>query len=165
MDLRRIPPAVLVALGLEACADTGVSTCLSMMIPTSEDDGSSGASDDTTAETESDVGPCLGQIPTTDDGEVGPCLDTSGGCLSPPLDTSTSDGGFISTSSESSGDSGTGSSGSGSGSTDDGSSGSTSDGVQDASPRARAWHDALAKIERTLPDDVVAKLRAQKGPR
>jgi hypothetical protein len=174
MILKNVPPSILVALGL-GCGpatedDASASACLSSY----DDDGT-------------DVGPCLSEClstfseseeGTTEESDVGPCLDATG-CLT-DIDTSTGTsgsesetGGFIGASSDTSGsDSGTGSSsgtesGDESGS-DSGTSGSsTSGGIEDASPRARSWREALQRMDDggTLPSDVLARLRAQKGPR
>jgi hypothetical protein len=153
LDLRRIPPAVLVALGLEACGET-VSTCLSMMLTSEDDGGTSGTDASSDSPTESDVGPCLGQIPTTDDGSV---------------DTSTSDSGST-TGTETSG-TGTGTSDSGS---DDGAETSTSvclapppdapppdgdDAATAAPARASGWHASFTRVAAKLPADVAARLR------
>ena len=166
MILKRVPTPILLALGLgcgpTANDDASTSACLS---PPYDDDGT-------------EVGPCLseclGMLPTTDEGtttsaesDVGPCLDVSS-CLEPPLDTSTGtseSGGFISASSDTSGDSDSGTTG-GSGS-ESGSESGTTGGAQDASPRARSWHAALQRMadNASLPSDVLARLRAQKGPR
>ena len=162
MDLRRIPPAVLVALGLEAC-EAGVSTCLSMMIPTSDDDAGTSGTDASSDSPESDVGPCLGQIPTTDDGQV---------------DTSSSDSGSTGGSDTSGTGTGTGT-GTDSG-TDDGLETSTSvclapppdappgdddDDATAAPARASGWHAAFTRVAVKLPADVAAKLRHRGGAR
>lgn len=150
---------MLVALGLEACGETGVSTCLSMMIPTSDDEGSSGATGEATDTTESDVGPCLGQLPTTDDGGVDSSSsgiastggsDTSGGDTT---GTGTTDG------------------------SDDGAETSTSvclapppdapppddDDVATAAPAGAAgWHAAFTRVAAKLPADVAARLSTKK---
>jgi hypothetical protein len=153
LDLRRIPPAVLVALGLEACGET-VSTCLSMMLTSEDDGGTSGTDASSDSPTESDVGPCLGQIPTTDDGQV---------------DTSSTGAG----STDSTGTSGTGTSTSDSGS-DDGAETSTSvclapppdapppdddDDATAAPARASGWHASFTRVAAKLPADVAARLR------
>ena len=168
MILKRVPAPILIALGL-GCGPTAggdeatSSACLS---PPYDDDGT-------------DVGPCLseclGMLPTTDEGtttsesDVGPCLDTTSPCLSPPEESSDTGGSFIvvtDTSSGTSTDSGTDSdSGSGTESGTDSGGGSTSGGTEDTSPRARSWREALERMDGTLPSDVLAKLRAQKGPR
>ncbi len=147
---------MLVALGLEACGEQ-VSTCLSMMIPTSEDEGSSGATGDTTDATESDVGPCLGQLPTTDDGNVEASSSSTDG--SDTTGTGTTDGGTTESGS------------------DDGAETSTSvclappgdalpDGDEIASaPAAHAagWHAAFTRVADKLPADVAARLSTKKG--
>jgi hypothetical protein len=143
---------MLVALGLDACGESDVSACLSMVLTTegssdgsdtsgSSDTGSSG-SDSTT---ESDVGPCLGQVMTTE--ETG-------------VDTTATDSG-------STGDSGTTGTG-----TDDGSDTATGpclapkgdelpdddDALVDASPSAPSWQDAFERIADKLPADIAARL-------
>jgi hypothetical protein len=155
LDLRRIPSAVLVALGLEACADRGVSTCLSMVATTdgSEDGtGTSGSSSsdsgDIESTSESDVGPCLGQVMTTE----GTGVDTSGGDSGSSDDSGTSD-------------------------TDEGSDTSTSacltppgdalpdhdDAVAGASPSPSSWQQSFARIADKLPADVAARLGRRNG--
>lgn len=157
MDLRRIPPAMLVALGLEGCGEQ-VSTCLSMMIPTSEDEGTSGSTGDDA--TESDVGPCLGQLPTTDTGIDGTGTDTGSSSGS---DTSGTD--ETSTGTESG--------------TDDGAETSTSvclapppdgdvppDGealVEAAPARGIGWQAAFSRVAGKLPADVAARLGTKRG--
>ena len=176
MDLRRIPSTVLVALGL-ACGpsvedDGSASTCLSTL--SGDDDGT---------DVGSCLSECLGMLPTTEDGtttedesDVDSCLDATGPCLSPPEETTDSGSSFIvvtdssdsGTSTDSGTDSGTSDSGtSDSGTSDSGTSGSTSGGAEDESPRARSWREAMQRMEDggALPADVLAKLRAQKGPR
>ena len=99
MDLKRLPPSLLVALGLAGCGpavddgstagesgdsrsstgDSGdtVGPCLSPVIPTGSATGASS------------VGPCLGMVTT------GPILDvgaTVGPCLEPPFTTSSGTG-------------------------------------------------------------------------
>jgi hypothetical protein len=175
MILKNVPPSILVALGLgcgPSLEDDTSTTCLSSV--SFDDDGT-------------DVGPCLseclGMLPTTDEGtteesDVGPCLDATG-CLT-DIDTSTGtseSGGFISASSDTS-DSGTSTdSGTDSGTstgTDSGTStgtdsgtGGTTGAAPEESPRARSWREALQRMDEggTLPSDVLVKLRAQKGPR
>jgi len=154
LDLRRIPSAVLVALGLEACVEGEVSACLSMALttegdaegsgPSGTESGSSSSADD------SDVGPCLGQLPTTESTSEG----TTG------TDTSTGDSG-----SSDSGTTGTG--------TDDGADTSTSvclapppddalpepgEVVTTAPTRAVDWQAAFDRIAAKLPADVAARL-------
>jgi hypothetical protein len=157
VDLRRIPPAVLVALGLEACIENEVSACLSMVPSTDGSDGgtsssASSGSEGTDSLDESDVGPCLGQVPTTEGTGTG-STDATGS-------TDESDS--------------TGTSG-----TDDGSDTSTGpclepkgdalpepDNVGTAVlPHAHAWADAFARVSASLPADVAARLgkRGQGG--
>ena len=143
---------MLVALGLDACVDSEVSTCLSMMLPTTDTSGDgSGTSGSTSSDSgvtsgESDVGPCLGQVMTTE----GTGVDTSG------------------TDSGSTGDSGTSG-------TDDGSDTSTSvclapkgdalpddeDVLASEPPSAASWNDAFARLADKLPADVAARLVAR----
>jgi hypothetical protein len=173
MILKRVPTPILVALGLGCGPTAGNDSSASQSI--SGSDGSEDIGDD-------DITGCLSK-PTSDiddgeDGEVGPCLSECldvTGCLEPPLDTSTSSGGFISGTTgpcltppldtgttdgtDTGTDTGTG--------TDSGSgtdSGGTSGGTQDEGPRARSWREALERMEAegTLPGDVLARLRAGK---
>src|SRR5262249_34853425 len=151
MILKRVPTPILVALGLgcgpstgsedgsgsisqgESIGDDDVTESLSGCLSPPEEDG------DLDGEDDAEVGPCLSE-----------CLDTTGGFISASSDGSDSDGSTGSSGTDSSGtdssgtdSSGTDSSGTG---TSDGDSG-TSGGTQDASPRARAWREALHRME------------------
>lgn len=87
MDIKRLPPSLLVALGLVGCGPA-------------VDDGSTGAdsgdAQTSTGESTESVGPCLTPWGSTHDatsqGSVGPCLGmvgtTVGPCLLPELSTS-----------------------------------------------------------------------------
>ena len=124
-----------------------------MMLTSDDDGGTSGTDASSDSPTESDVGPCLGQIPTTDDGSV---------------DTSSSDSGSTGGTETS----GTGTSDSGS---DDGAETSTSvclapppdapppdddDDATAAPARASGWHASFTRVAAKLPADVAARLGA-----
>lgn len=145
MNLRKLSPSMLLALGL-ACgdddgtsSDTRVDACLSPPPET------------ITGPCLSTTGPCLGMLPTTaDDGVTGTDSGSSGAttemgmttgpCLRPPLETETDTDGSGSTTG---GDSGTG-------------------GALDQAP-AETRADALRRVlERgSLPADVAARLRGK----
>jgi hypothetical protein len=147
---------VLVALGLEACGET-VSTCLSMMLTSEDDGGTSGTDASSDSPTESDVGPCLGQLPTTDDGDVDASSSSTDG--SDTTGTGTTDGGTTESGS------------------DDGAETSTSvclvppgdalpDGDEIASApatHAAGWQAAFTRVAGKLPADVAARLSTKKG--
>lgn len=163
MTLRNVPPAILVALGLGCGPSTGsdeessLSACLSPPYDSGDslDSGCLSKPEEDGEVDDGEVGPCLSE-----------CLDTTGGFISASSDGTDSSGTDTgSTGTESSGTDSSGTDSSGTGSSDGGSDSGTSGGTEDASPRARAWHEALSKMEHTLPVDVVAKLRARKGPR
>lgn len=146
MDLTRLPPSLLLALGLAACTEdkeTSTSACLDVGPMTESSTGSM----------ETSTSACLGVEPTTDvttDITSGPCLDvTSGPCLAPEPTTGTETGTDTDTDTD-----GTSSS---TGAAD---TGTTGNGL-DAAPRA-AVVDRLAN-HGILPPDVIARLRARNG--
>jgi hypothetical protein len=159
MNLRKLPPSMLLTLGL-ACGDgkstdetTTVNACLSPPDPTEMGTGSSSASEGTT------FGPCLDIGPVTSTGELtgtgssgadstfGPCLTPE-----PPTGTSGTDTGT---------DSGT-DTGTDSGTGTEGTTGMMGDELPPTS-RAAALDRVLDRG--TLPADVAARLRASRGPR
>jgi hypothetical protein len=98
VDTRRLPPALLIALGLIACGDdsTEVSTsaCLSFTGEPATETGSSGSGSETSDGTGTTFGPCLDVEPptSTTSGSTGSGSDDSttvGPCLGPELPTST----------------------------------------------------------------------------
>lgn len=136
MDLKKLPPSILLALGL-ACGDDDKSSetvgpCLDV------DPTASSATDSATSTSGTDtgtptVGPCLDVDPSTTD-DTGPV--TTGPCLEPPLETT---GGDTDTD-------GTG-----------GSTGSETTGgaLSDAPDRQRS----LERFADALPEDVLSRLR------
>lgn len=155
MDLKRLPPSLLVALGLVGCGpavDDGTT------------EGNSGSS--STGGSASTVGPCLDVItvgpclvpPST---TVGPCLDatldtTIGPCLLPPLTGSTGTGSGTGTDTDVDTDTDTDTDGSEG--TDGGTTGGASEG-QTAEPRGAILGRLLDAG--VLPPDVASKLRAK----
>lgn len=91
MDLKRLPPSLLIALGLAACESDGdgatVGACLNVdpTVTTGSSSGTSSGSGTT------EVGPCLDVDPsiTTGGTTVGPCLDVPPGTTSTGADTDT----------------------------------------------------------------------------
>lgn len=179
MDLKRLPPSLLVALGLAACG------------PSVDDGSTAGDSGDSQGST---VGPCLSPVVSTGDttggGSVGPCLGmvttgplldvgaTVGPCLVPPLSTSTGPDTDTNTDTDTDTDTDADTDTSGEDGTDSGSTGDDTgvgpclvppsapgDPVGDAgvglgsrTPRARsAILDQLLQAG-VLPDDVAARL-------
>ncbi len=141
MDLTRLPPSLLLALGLAACTEdkeTSTSACLDIG-PATETSGAS------TGSMETSTSACLGVEPTTGDTTgitSGPCLDiTSGPCLAPEPTTDT--------------DTDADTEGTSTGAAD---TGTTGDALA-AAPRADVV-DRLAD-HGILPPDVVARLRAR----
>lgn len=147
MDLRRIPPEVLLALGLTGCegivsacldvADTGLETTGGQETGQTTTDASSSSGD--SGGSASTVGPCLGAPMTTGTdsatgtaGEttVGPCLEPTSGGTGSSAETGTTGA-------------------------DTGTTGSTTSGL---ASRA-AVLDRLCERE-VLPQDVVEKLRS-----
>jgi hypothetical protein len=153
MNLRTLPPSMLLALGLVACGDSTASETSGVDSGPSTH-GTTGTASATstsgrTADDATDIVGCLVDIPHWPETSTGPCLGA-------PMETET----------ESSSGSGSGSgSGTGSGSdTGSGSgsdTGSSSDGMADEPPpQTRA-----AAVERVvsrglLPSDVLDRLRA-----
>lgn len=167
MDIKRLPPSILVALGLAGCGPR--------IEP--DDDTAGDASDSQDASGEVSTSACLDVDPTdrTSTGEIttGPCLGqeytTSGPCLASEVSTST--GGSGSESESGSGSDVTGSTETGS------DSGGTTTGPCLAPPRDAPAEDRLPEarpsgataraeiLERLrsagiLPPDVAAKLEA-----
>jgi hypothetical protein len=106
MDTRRLPPALLIALGLIACGDDGTevstSACLSFTGEPATETGSSGSGSDSGSDSGSETsdgtgttfGPCLDVEPptSTTTGGTGSGSDDSttvGPCLVPEPPTST----------------------------------------------------------------------------
>ena len=149
MDLKRLPPSMLVALGLAAApAAPGctVSSCLDVAGPEGE------TSSTGMVEGSSTVGPCLDVDPST----VGPCLDVVPG---------TSSGGGTDTDGTGSGTgTGTGSgTGTGTGTGTDGDSDTDTDGGTSTGGAAAGPDERGAVLGRlldagVLPADVAAKL-------
>jgi hypothetical protein len=163
MNLRKLPPSMLLTLGL-ACGDgkssdetTTVNACLSPPDTTEVGTGSSSASEGTT------FGPCLDIGPVTSTGELtgtgsSGADSTFGPCLSPEPPTGTS-----------SSDTGTGTgTGTDSGTDTEGTTGMMGDELP---PTALAPHAADSRrqalerlLERgTLPADVAARLRGRRS--
>lgn len=148
MDLRKLPPSVLLALGLAACGDDQVTG------DTAVDEGPSTTTGIPTEESLSGCLSCCLDIESTDGTTTGPpstSTDSTGGevstgpCLSPPETTDTGTGTESGSDSGSSSDTGTGTEG--------------STGMMADEPELRA-----AAVERvlergTLPPDVAARLR------
>lgn len=94
MDPKKLPPAVLLALGLSACGRCGeaehVGPCLSVVAPPDEPPAQACLSvappSDDTGAPERPVGPCLSIAPPPEEPDVGPCLEFMpervGPCLS-----------------------------------------------------------------------------------
>lgn len=155
MDLRKLPPSMLLTLGL-ACGpgkgsdETTVDACLT---PATTDEPSTGPGSDTDIDTGPclDVGPCLsedtGETTTGTTGTGGSGDSTFGPCLSPEPPTSTGTG--SGSDSGSSSDTGSGS--------DSGTTGAMED--EPAPSRAAALERVLERG--TLPADVAARLRSR----
>lgn len=139
MNLRKLPPSMLLALGLTGCGDEpDMGVCLSVTGPatnTTNDSATSTTATSTTGESE-EVGPCL---------DVGPCLFDV-----PPLPETSTSGTDTGTGDDTGTDTGSG--------TDTGGSGSSSGGM--FGPESDREEALQRMIDRgALPPDVAERLR------
>lgn len=159
MDLKKLPPSLLVALGLAGCGPSVDDDTTEGNAETSTTDASTSSVGPCLSPPGETVGPCLDSVtvgpclePQT--GTVGPCLDvppgtSTGVCLQPPPTTG-STGGDTDTDTDTDSDS--------DGGTDTGTTGGAGEG-QAADPRGAILGRLLDSG--VLPADVASKLRAK----